>query len=179
MPDDAPTTSMRRPATCTGRSVVETLTAPSGDGEVAYDHAVTASGPPIRLLPRLDDTNRFFWTSGEDGALRFQRCGACERYVHPPVPRCPYCLHEAPAPSVVSGRGIVHSFTVNYQQWFPGADPYVIGLVTIAEQDDIRLTTNIVGCDADEVHIGMAVEVTFEHQSDVWLPLFRPVGGAQ
>ncbi|HUO47852.1 MAG TPA: Zn-ribbon domain-containing OB-fold protein [Acidimicrobiales bacterium] len=140
---------------------------------------MTASGPPIRLLPRLDDLNRFFWTSGADGRLRFQRCGDCAKLVHPPAPRCPYCLVEGSlAPAEVSGRGTLHSFTVNHQQWFPGADPYVVGLVTIAEQDDVRLTTNVVDCDADDVRIGMAVEVAFEHHDDVWLPLFRPAGSA-
>ena len=140
---------------------------------------MTVSGPPIRLLPRLDDLNRFFWTSGADGRLRFQRCGDCTKLVHPPAPRCPYCLVEGSlAPTEVSGRGTLHSFTVNHQQWFPGADPYVVGLVTIAEQDDVRLTTNVVDCDADDVRIGMAVEVAFEHHDDVWLPLFRPAGSA-
>ncbi len=135
---------------------------------------MTASGPPIRLLPRLDDANRFFWTAGADGVLRFLRCGACRRYVHPPVPRCPYCLEGALAPADVSGRGTLHSFTVNHQQWFPGADPYIIGLVTIAEQDDVRLTTNLIACEAEEVAVGMSVEVAFEHHDDVWLPLFEP-----
>jgi uncharacterized OB-fold protein len=68
---------------------------------------------------------------------------------------------------------------VNHQQWIPGSGPYVIGLVAIDEQEDIRLTTNIVGCDADEVRIGMKVAVTFEHHDDVWLPLFRPVDEAE
>ena len=133
-----------------------------------------ARGPAVRLLPRLDNANRFFWTSGEDGRLRFLRCGACRRYVHPPVPRCPYCLEGPLVPEPVSGRAVVHSFTVNVQQWIPGSDPYVIGLVTIAEQDDVRLTTNLVDCAPEDVHIGMAVDVTFEHADDVWLPLFRP-----
>jgi len=53
--------------------------------------------------------------------------------------------------------------------------PYVIALVEIDEQPSVRLMTNIVECDPDDVHIGMAVEVTFEHSDDVWLPLFRPV----
>jgi uncharacterized protein len=136
-----------------------------------------ARGPSVRVLPRLDDTNRFFWTSGQDGRLRFLRCGACRSYVHPPVPRCPYCLDSALVPEPVSGNGVVHSFTVNYQQWIPGSDPYVIGLVTIAEQDDVRLTTNLVDVAPDDVHIGMAVEVTFEQAEDVWLPLFRPTPG--
>jgi uncharacterized OB-fold protein len=136
-----------------------------------------ARGPAIRVLPRLDDTNRFFWTSGQDGRLRFLRCGACRRYVHPPVPRCPYCLESALVPEVVSGTGVVHSFTVNHQQWIPGSEPYVIGLVTIAEQDDVRLTTNLVDIAPDDVRIGMPVDVTFEQAEDVWLPLFGPAQG--
>ncbi len=135
---------------------------------------MTASGPPIRLLPRLDETNSFFWTAGEEGELKFLRCGECGKLFHPPAPLCAYCLSRSVAPSTVSGRARIHSFTVNHQQWVPGSDPYVIALVTIAEQEDIRLTTNLVGCDASDVHIGMEVEVTFEAHDDVWLPLFRP-----
>jgi len=80
------------------------------------------------------------------------------------------------APAVVSGRGTLHSFTINHQPWMPGFDPpYVIGIVTIAEQDDVRLTTNIVNCEPDAVRVGMPVRVTFEHREDVWIPLFEPV----
>jgi uncharacterized OB-fold protein len=135
-----------------------------------------ARGPALRVLPRLDDLNRFFWTSGEDGRLRFLRCGACRKYVHPPVPRCPYCLDGTLVPEPVSGRAVVHSFTVNHQQWIPGSEDYVIGLVTLAEQDDVRLTTNLVDIAPDDVEIGMVVEVVFERADDVWLPLFRPAG---
>jgi uncharacterized protein len=136
---------------------------------------VTASGPPFRLLPRLDDSNRFYWTSGADGVLRFLRCGECRHYVHPPAPRCPYCLADALTPEAVSGRGVVHSFTVNMQQWFPDAEPYIIGLVTIAEQDDVRLTTNIIDTEADDMAVGTEVTVDFVEADDVWLPVFRPV----
>ena len=138
--------------------------------------AVTASGPSIRVLPRLGDDNRFFWTSGEDGKLRFLRCSDCRRYVHPPSPVCPYCLAGTLTPEVVSGRGTLHSFTVNEHAWIPGSDPYIVGLVTIAEQDDVRLTTNLVDCPFEDLRVGMAVEVTFEQAEDVWLPLFRPAG---
>jgi uncharacterized OB-fold protein len=91
------------------------------------------------------------------------------------VPRCPYCLADGLAPEVVSGRGTLHSFTVNHQQWIPGSEPYVVALVEIAEQADIRLTTNLVGTDPADVWIGMELEVLFEHVEDEWLPLFRPV----
>ena len=51
---------------------------------------------------------------------------------------------------------------------------YVLALVRIAEQDDVRLVTNIVGCDPDAVTFDMPVDVQFEHADDVWVPLFAP-----
>ncbi len=137
-----------------------------------------ASGPSIRLLPRVDDTNRFFWTSGADGRLRFLRCHRCRQFFHPPAPRCPHCLSDDVAPEPVSGRATVHAFTVNHQQWIPGSEPYVVGLVTIDEQPDVRLMTNLLDVEPDEGLVGRQMEVVFEHQEDVYLPLFRPAGEA-
>ena len=137
---------------------------------------MTAPGPPIRLLPRLDADNTFFWTSGADGRLRFLRCRACRTYVHPPSPRCPACLDGDLAPEPVSGRAVVESYTVNHQQWIPGSEPYVVAWVSIVEQPDVRLTTNLVGLEPDELRVGMPVEVLFEEHEDVYLPLFRPAG---
>ena len=53
-----------------------------------------AAPAPFRILPRVNDENRFFWTSGEDGQLRFLRCDDCGLYVHPPSPICPDCLSK-------------------------------------------------------------------------------------
>lgn len=138
---------------------------------------MVANGPAIRLLPRLDDDNRFFWTSGSDGRLRFQRCPSCHTYVHPPSPCCPTCLQVGPEPEPVSGRGTVASFTVNHQQWIPGSEPYIIAWVAIEEQEGLRLTTNLVEVEPDDVRIGMPVEVLFEQHDEVYLPLFRPATG--
>jgi uncharacterized OB-fold protein len=60
------------------------------------------------------------------------------------------------------------------QEWIPGSEPYLIGLVAIQEQDSVRLTTNLVDVELDQVETGMAVEVVFEQHDDVYLPLFRP-----
>jgi uncharacterized protein len=135
-----------------------------------------ARGPAFRLLPRLDEDNRFFWTSGEDGRLRFLRCQDCSTFVHPPAPVCPGCLSSDLAPEVVSGRATLVAATCNMQQWIPGSDPYLIGLVAIDEQQDVRLTTNLVDLDTEDVATGMPLEVVFEHDEDVYLPLFRPAG---
>ena len=128
---------------------------------------------PFRVLPAIDDENRFFWTSGEDGLLRFLRCQECGQYLHPPMPRCHACGGSDLAPEVVSGRGEVFSFTVNHQSWDGSSDPYVIALVALVEQEGLRLTTNLVGCPIEEVHIGMPVRVAFEHRDPVWFPLFE------
>src|SRR5215475_10960431 len=58
----------------------------------------------------------------------------------------------------------------------PGLEvPYVIAIVELVEQRNLRLTTNIVGCPPDAVHIGMPVKVKFERASDeISLPVFEP-----
>lgn len=129
---------------------------------------------PFRVQPLLDDENRFFWTSGADGHLRFLRCQACGYHLHPPLPRCPVCGSRDVAPEVVSGRGVVWSFTVNHHSWDGGTEPYAIGLVELAEQEGLRLTTNLVGVAPDDVRIGAPVRVVFEQHGDVYFPLFEP-----
>jgi uncharacterized OB-fold protein len=56
-------------------------------------------------------------------------------------------------------------------------------MVELDDERDVRLITNLVGVPADDVRVGMRVEVFFEDWTDVsgdedtrvWLPLFRPV----
>lgn len=130
-----------------------------------------------RPLPRLDSDNRFFWTSGADGVLRFLQCRACATFIHPPRPICPHCLSEDVAPAAVPGTGIVHSYTINHQKWHPALEvPFVIARVEIDGAPGVILTTNIVHCNPEDVDIDDRVKVSFLHQDDVWLPLFEKVG---
>ena len=131
---------------------------------------------PFRVLPRVDDENEHFWTGGEAGELRFLRCQDCGWWIHPPSPICAECLSRNIAVEAASGRGVVHTFTVNHQPWIPGFDPpYVVAIVELVEQAGLRLTTNIVGIAPEDVTFGMEVQVTFEQYDDVWLPMFEPV----
>ena len=60
------------------------------------------------------------------------------------------------------GTGTVYTFTVTYQnqaRGFAEACPYVMAYVDLDE--GVRVLTNIVGCEPDEVTIGMAVEADF------------------
>jgi uncharacterized protein len=138
-----------------------------------------ANGPSFRLLPQLSDDNRFFWTSGEEGVLRILRCNACQFYNHPPGPICRRCLSRDVAPQIVSGRGRVESFSINYQQWIPGSEPYAIAWVSLNEQPSVRLTTNLVDVEPDAIFVGQDVAVEFEHLEDVYIPVFRPISAPE
>lgn len=134
---------------------------------------------PFRILPRLDDRNRAFWTSGARGALEILRCQSCGYYIHPPTPLCPECHGDDLLAEAVSGRATVATFSINHQEWMPGPEvPFVAAIVELVEQPSVRLRTNIVDCPPEEVHIGMPVTVAFEHHpdpdGDIYIPLFTP-----
>jgi uncharacterized OB-fold protein len=127
-------------------------------------------------MPRLDADNRPFWTGGANGELQLMRCRNCSTFLHPPRPVCRNCLSENVGPEAVAGTGVVDTFTVNYQKWRPDLDvPYVIARVAIDGAPGVFLTTNIVGCPAEEVDVGDRVRVKFEQHGDVYLPLFEKI----
>ena len=133
--------------------------------------------PTRMVVPTHEE--EFFWRSGADGRLRFLHCEACDRFHHPPAPRCPFC--DGPVePRPVGGRARLAAWTVNHQPWLPGFEPpYVVAMVEIDEDPTIRLTTNLVDVDpasADEdLTVGQPVEVVFEPSGDWFVPLFRPI----
>jgi acetyl-CoA acetyltransferase/uncharacterized OB-fold protein len=128
-----------------------------------------------RPLPQPTISSQPFWTSGADGRLRIARCSSCGRHHHPPAPICPRCHSLDVGMAPVSGRATVAGFTLNHQQWLPAfPPPYVIAVVALDEDQSVRLTTNIVGCDPADVTVGMRVRVTFEPHEELWIPLFEP-----
>jgi uncharacterized OB-fold protein len=140
---------------------------------------VAETDKPFRVLPRVTKSNEHFWRGGAEGKLQFKRCKACATWIHPPSPVCPSCYGKDLAVAAASGLGTVATFTLNHQPWVPSPDhPYAIAIVELDEQPGLRLMTNIVGCPAEDVSIGMRVRVVFEEHGDgdVWIPLFEPAG---
>jgi uncharacterized OB-fold protein len=87
----------------------------------------------------------------------------------------------------VSGKAAVAAFTINRQNWIPGFEPpYVVAIVELADEPDVRLITNVVGVAIEDLRVGLPVEVFFEawtalsgdEDSRVWIPLFRPAESA-
>lgn len=128
-----------------------------------------------RLLPSITPENEFFWTSGADGRLRIQECSSCAALIHPPQPICRYCRGDELGIRVVSGFAVLIGFTVNHRFSVPGLSaPYVVAQVALEDDPRVRLTTNAVECEPEDLALGMRMEVVFRHIEDVWLPLFRP-----
>jgi acetyl-CoA acetyltransferase/uncharacterized OB-fold protein len=133
------------------------------------------SDTPGRPLPQITLENEYFWTSGADGELRLQECQGCQALIHPPAPICRYCRSQDIKVRAVSGKGTLSAFTVNHRFGFPDLPPpYIVAQVAIAEDPRVRLTTNIIDCEPDELELGQPVEVVFQHLADVWLPVFKP-----
>jgi len=127
-----------------------------------------------RILPPLTDVNRPFWTGGARGELLILYCTECECWVHPPVAACPHCDGSL-EPRPVRGTGTLFTFTVNEHQYHPDVPPpYVIAIVELDEQPDLRLPTNIVHAPLDSLRCGMRVRVLFEDRGEIFVPLFEP-----
>jgi uncharacterized OB-fold protein len=131
----------------------------------------------VRPRPRPSPTTRPFWEATAEGRFLIQRCGACRAAIFYPKSTCPSCGSVELGWEDASGRGVVHTFTVARRPTHPafaGDEPYVVAVVELAEGP--RVTTNIVGCAAEDVRVDLPVEVTFEEAGPdgIALPLFRP-----
>jgi uncharacterized OB-fold protein len=71
----------------------------------------------------------------------------------------------------------LYAYTVLRQPFHPGfvdAVPMIIGLTELDDAPGVRILTNIVDADPDELYCGLPMEVVFEKREDFALPQFRP-----
>jgi uncharacterized protein len=131
-------------------------------------------------LPKPDAVSQFFWDGCVEHKLLIQRCARCGHFIHPPRLVCRYCLSTDLVPTQVSGRGVVDTFTIPlqpYDPYYAAHVPYTLAVVELVEQEHLKMVTNVVGIDPDDVRIGMPVEVVFEEVAPgVTLPRFAPTG---
>jgi uncharacterized OB-fold protein/acyl dehydratase len=131
---------------------------------------------PPRPRPAVNRDNAFFFEGAKEGRLLIQRCSSCGALRHPPGPMCPRCRSLDWEVVEAGGRGSVYSFVVNHHPQIPSFDyPLVVGLIELEE--GVRLVSNVVGIEPDQVEVGLPVEVTFTAFDDeLTLPQFQPVG---
>jgi uncharacterized OB-fold protein len=134
--------------------------------------------PLLLLEPEQDPDTDFFWRGPHDDVLRLLTCSQCGYITHPPGPVCGRCHSRDVSPQPVSGRGTLWAWTVSLQPFVPGSLPYCIASTQIVEQDDVRLTSQLVDCAYEQIVAGLAVEVVFvTGAGGARLPFFRPVPG--
>jgi uncharacterized protein len=130
---------------------------------------------PIRPLEDIDSAP--FWAALREHRLTAQHCAACGNLQYPPRPACRRCLSFALDQEPLSGRGTLVTYTVTVQsfhRYFDDKIPYVLGVVALPEQDDLRILTRVVDVQEGELHAGLGLTVDFEEVSpELTLPVFR------
>ena len=130
----------------------------------------------LRALPAPDNASRHYWKSAAEGRLVIQRCTSCGAYQFYPRALCVTCAGETEWVDA-SGRGTLHTFTIirqNRSPAFAALSPYAVGIVELDE--GVRMMSNIVDCDVEQIEVGLALEVVLlQAAEDVGLPFWRPV----
>lgn len=133
----------------------------------------------LRPSPRPTTATQGYWDAAARKELAVQRCRACQRYVHPPRPLCPWCSDSESSFETVSGRGRLNTYSVIHRSFAPGfteRTPYVIAWVELLEQPGLRIFANIVDSGHEHLRIGELVEVVFDELEDFGrIPQFRLV----
>jgi hypothetical protein len=86
-------------------------------------------------------------------------CPSCNGKIFPPRDVCPHCAEAAGPAFQFSGKGEVFSFSTvhNAPEGYEGNVPYVVALVRL--QEGPLITAQLTDIDADEVEIGMPLEM--------------------
>jgi uncharacterized OB-fold protein len=127
-------------------------------------------------LPVIDVESAPFWAGTRQHKFLIRHCNACGRSHFYPRHACPHCWSDNCEWRPSSGRGRIYSYTViHHNEVLPFKEmlPYIVALIDLEE--GVRVTANIVEGTPEVMHVGMPVEVVYEHVTDaVTLPQFRP-----
>ena len=139
---------------------------------VAVPDPGTWSGP----VPVPDRDSAFYWSGLRERRLLVLRCQSCSYLIHPPVVGCPRCGGTDLGQRELAGTGTVYSFTVVNREFAPGIKPpYIVAIVAMDEQADLRMVTNLVDVEVGQVRIDRHVRVVFHDISpEATLAFFAP-----
>ena len=128
-------------------------------------------------LPEIQSYSQGFWDGTKQHKLMVQHCNDCDANIFYPRRDCPECWSQNLGWIESSGRARVFTYSVTYEgveQIFVEDLPIIVAWVDLPE--GIRMTTNLVECEPEDLSIGMEVEVVFRDVTDeITLPFFRPV----
>lgn len=127
--------------------------------------------------PVIDGDSKEYWEACKNGKLLIQQCEDCNKYIFFPRIVCPSCMSNKIKWVESSGKGKVYSFTVarrNRHPAFVDKVPYIVALIELEE--GVRMMSNLVNVEVEDVKCDMPVEVVFEKiDENLTLPMFQPV----
>jgi uncharacterized OB-fold protein len=125
--------------------------------------------------PAAESFEEGFWEGIKNRKLVFQRCKDCGKWSHPPRVMCDKCKSFNMEWVESSGKGKIYSFVIFTKEVHPAFKvPYEVVLVEMDDEEGVRIVSNMVDCELDEISIGMPVEVTFKDVTEEWpLPFFK------
>lgn len=137
--------------------------------------AAKSAGPRFDL-PTIDEGTEPWWAATREGKLLIKRCSDCGKAHFYPRIFCPFCWSENVDWERASGRATLYTWSVVYSNDlppFPDKVPYAAAIVDLEEGP--RMMTRVVGADFADLRVGMALQVTFEEETEqVTLPVFTP-----
>jgi uncharacterized OB-fold protein len=113
--------------------------------------------------PRDLSWTKKFWEATGEGRLLLTKCDECDAFVWYPRPFCPLCGSLRVSDVQASGKGAVYTFTVVHRaadQGYKAALPYVVAYIELEEGP--RILSNVIGCEPNDVRIGMPVAIVFQ-----------------
>jgi hypothetical protein len=126
-------------------------------------------------IPARDPVSTTYWEAAAEGRLLIQRCTSCGSRQFYPRALCTTC-GAVPDWEEVSGRGVVHTFTVIRQQGgrpFRDELPYIVAMIALEEGP--MMMGNVTGCTVEKVFIGLAVRAYIvEAEPGVGVPYWEP-----
>lgn len=136
--------------------------------------------PDEMPMPAANAETMGWWEAAAEHRLVVETCDSCGTTRHPPGPVCPTCRSTKSHWAELPGTGTVYTYTVVRQAFIPAlADriPYVVVAVDLDEAGGVRLVSNLVGTEPEDVTIGMRVELAWEDMGpELALPRFRATG---
>jgi uncharacterized OB-fold protein len=127
------------------------------------------------MLTEPSELTADFWKAAAEHRLVVPRCNRTGRYFFPPE-RCVPGTDSIDWDYVESGgHGTIYTYSVVYRPMTADFEvPYVLAVVDLDEGP--AMLTNLVGCEPEQVRIGLPVTVTFIDVEGGALPVFRMVG---
>ncbi len=129
---------------------------------------------PTRIASPRGQDNGWWWDAVDEGKVLIQRCKSCQTLRHPPRPMCGECQSMEWDSIESSLDGEVLSYTCLRHPAIPGypKDP-ICAVIKLGEGTNI--VSNLVGCEYEDVQIGMRVKGKIEQVDEkTLLPQFYP-----